>query len=133
MNRALWINEHAAGAEYECAAFYARVVITRWTRLLGRKRRGACQGCPPLSTCGSWRHALYSPRVEIGARRGAPGEAHPAKRRPARPNYGPYAVASSSTSAVACAMNAVISSTARRASGLMSKLSWNMCIALSHT
>lgn len=36
-------------------------------------------------------------------------------------------------SAVTCPTNDAISATARRASGLMSKDSWNMCIALSHT
>lgn len=36
-------------------------------------------------------------------------------------------------SEVTCATKDAISATARRASGLTSKLSWNMCIALSHT
>lgn len=64
-------------------------------------------------------------------RRQAEGKTSASKPRNTSAN--PYALTSSSTSVVAYAMNEVISSTARRASGLMSKLSWNMCIALSHT
>lgn len=74
----------------------------------------ARSGFSPTSTEGSLNHASRSPRVENGA-------------------DSPYALTSSSASVVAYLMNEVISSTARHASGLMSKLSWNMCIALSHT
>lgn len=49
------------------------------------------------------------------------------------PLGGPGQAASSCAADVTCSTNEAISATARRASGLTSKLSWNMCIALSHT
>lgn len=103
----------------------------------------------PVSTAWSLEHAFYNPCVENGAvpvNASAPlstawslnvrSTTHAWKTAHAsRPHASrePYALASSSTSAVAYVMNDVISSTACRASGLTSKLSWNMCIALSHT
>ena len=124
MNRALWINERRA-RQCGCAGFYRVVARTCALQPVRGKRCGARQ-----CVCAAFYRVVAKPRALQpmgGKRRGARTHARPPARRK------PYALASSSTSAVAYVMNDVISSTARRASGLTSKLSWNMCIALSHT